>query len=445
MTIESDYNLHHVVAANLAEAVKWRRLLHQCPQPSWLEFFSSGFVAEKLSEWGYEVQMGRDILEEEKLLLLPDKAKLEEEYQRAVKMGVKEKYLALTRGGFTGVVATLKGGKEGATVGFRFDIDSNEITESNVADHLPVREGFNSRNAGYAHMCGHDAHTAVGLLLAKCFADNKDDLSGTVKLIFQANEENLCGAAAMVGKGVVDDLDYLLGGHVGSVLGEVGRIAFNVHGFMAMSRFEVTFTGRPAHAAGRPQEGKNALQAACAAISNLYAIARHSSGDTRINVGYMQAGTTWNVIPDKAYFRLETRGRSNETNEYMVKRACEIIQGAAKMYDLQCEIRPAAMCFGGQNSPELVRLAEAVAKKLPSVKEVVADCKIGASDDFTVFMDRVQKRGGRAMYVLFGTPVHGGHHTATFDIDEKVIGNAAEFLLALHQELSATKGGCSCV
>ncbi|HWQ60661.1 MAG TPA: amidohydrolase, partial [Negativicutes bacterium] len=375
------------------------------------------------------------VVDPAKLLLLPDEKTLDDEYKRALKAGAKEKYLAPAKGGLTGVVATLKGAKPGPVVGFRFDIDANEVVECSQPDHLPCKEKFACDTPGYAHMCGHDAHTAIGLLTAKCFAEHKAELCGTVKFIFQPNEENLSGAAAMVDKGVVDDLDYLLGGHVGVSVLETGHISFDLHNIMAMSRFEVTFTGRSAHAAGNPQQGKNAVHGACAAVTNLLGIARSSQGPTRVNVGTIQGGTTWNVIPEKAYFRMETRGATTELNDYMVGRARAIIEGAAKMHDLEYEIKPAAVSFGGATSPELMPIAEKVAGKLASVKKVVSSVDFSGSEDITVFMDRVQKKGGKALFALFGTPTGGGHHNSRFDIDEKVIYNAADFLLALHSEI----------
>jgi len=418
------------------QAVQWRRQFHKLAQPSWMEFYATAGVAEKLAEWGYEVKQGKDVVDPAKLLLLPDEQTLTEEYQRALKAGANEKYLAPAKGGLTGVVATLKGAKPGPVVGFRFDIDANEVMECYQADHLPYKEGFVSEKPGYAHMCGHDAHTAIGLLTAKCFAEHRDELCGTVKFIFQPNEENLSGAAAMVDMGVVDDLDYLLAGHVGVGLQELGAVSFNIGNIMAMSRYEVTFTGRSAHAAGNPQQGKNAIHGACAAVVNLLGIARSSQGPTRINVGTIQGGTTWNVIPEKAYLRIETRGATTELNEYMTKRAREVIEGAAKMHDLEFEIKPAAVSFGGATSPELMPVAEKAAGKLASVKKVVPYAELNGSEDVTVFMDRVQKKGGKALFALFGTPVGGGHHNSRFDIDEQVIFNAADFLLALHSEIT---------
>lgn len=421
----------------LEQAVIWRRSLHRCPQPAWLEFFATAFVAEKLAGWGYELQMGRNIIKEGEQLLPPSTEVLRAEYDRAVQAGAAPKFVEAAKGGYTGVVATMRGSAGGPTVAFRFDIDSNEVDESADLSHRPTAEGFRSNNPGYAHMCGHDVHAATGLMLARYFAENRETIKGTVKFIFQPNEENLSGAAAMVAAGVVDDVDILLGGHVGLALTKLGQICFNVTGFMALSRYEVTLTGRPAHAALRPDEGKNALLGACTAVNNLYAIARHGLGASRINVGTLSAGSTWNVIPDQARFRLETRGVSNEINRYMSDKARAVIQGAAAMYDLGLEIKPAAVALSATNSPELVAEATKLAGNLPGVREVVAEADFGASEDVTLMMEKVQQRGGKAMFMLFGTPTGGGHHNSAFDVDEQVMENAADFMAAFYKTLTA--------
>ncbi len=425
------------IAAHYQEAVQWRRQLHRNPQPAWLEFYSTGFVAEKLAEWGYDLLLGKDIIEADKRVVVPDLQTLEAEYGRAIASGMKERFIAPARGGYTGVVGVLKGALPGPTVGFRFDIDSLEILESSDPSHRPAAQGFISQNPGYAHMCGHDVHTAIGLLLAAHFAENRETLRGTVKFVFQPSEENLGGAVAMVEKQVVDDLDFLFGGHVGISMKQLGQIAMNVKSFMALSRFEVTYHGRAAHAALRPNDGKNALLGACAAVTNLYAIARHADGASRVNVGVMQAGTAWNIIPDKAYLRMETRGVTNEINEFMALKAREVLEGAAKMYDLAIEIEHAATALSAESSPELVELGTSIAEKLPSTVQVIQEAAFNASEDVTVMMERVQSRGGRALFVLFGAPVCGGHHSTTFDVDEEVIRNGAEFLAAMQQAVSA--------
>jgi len=431
-----DRRPEETIAAHYEEAVQWRRQLHRNPQPAWLEFYSTGFVAEKLAEWGYDLLLGKDIIEADKRMVVPDLQTLEAEYDRAIGSGIKEQFVAPARGGYTGVVGVLKGALPGPAVGFRFDIDSLEIPESSDPSHRPAAQGFISQNPGYAHMCGHDVHTAMGLLLAAHFAENRESLRGTVKFVFQPNEENLGGAVAMVEKKVVDDLDFLFGGHVGMNMKQVGQIAMSVKGFMALSRFEVTYSGRAAHAALRPNDGKNALLGACAAVTNLYAIARHADGASRVNVGVMQAGTSWNIIPDRAYFRMETRGVTNEINEFMARKAREVLEGAAKMYGLALEIKPAATALSAESSPELIELGTSIAEKLPSTVQVIREAAFNASEDVTVMMERVQSRGGKALFVLFGSPVGGGHHSTTFDVDERVIRNGAEFLAAMQREVA---------
>jgi aminobenzoyl-glutamate utilization protein A len=418
------------------EAVMWRRQLHQCPHPAWLEYYATGLVAEKLSAWGYTVSLGKEVVAPEERLLLPNEKKHHDEYQRALQCGIKEEFISPAQGGLTGVVGVLKGSEPGPCVGFRFDIDCNEVNEACDSGHRPAREGFASQHPGYAHMCGHDAHTAMGLLLAHYFAENREVIKGTVKLIFQPNEEGLSGAVAMVSAGVAEDVDYLFSGHVGISLEQVGQIAFNVNNFYALSRFEVTYRGRAAHAALHPDEGINALLGACTAVTNLYAISRHGAGASRINVGTMDAGTACNVIPDRASFQLEVRAVTDEINNYLIKKVHEVLNGAAVMYGLELEVTPGAVSYSGENSAELVTLSSKVAQMLPSVKEVIPAASLNASEDITLMMERVQSRGGKALYALFGTPTSGGHHNASFDVDETVIANGAKFLAAIHEAVT---------
>lgn len=427
----SGHKPEETIAAHFDEAVRWRRLLHKNPQPAWREFYATGFVAEKLDAWGYDLMLGRRIIAEDKHIVSSEPRALEAEYDRALRSGINERFIAPAKGGYTGVVGTLRGRMPGPTVGFRFDIDSLEILESNEPAHRPAAEGFVSVNPGYAHMCGHDVHTAIGLLLARYFAENAENLRGTVKLIFQPNEEDINGAEAMIANGVVDDLDYLFGGHVGTSATQIGQVALDVRDFLALSRFRVTYRGRSAHAGLRPNEGKNALLGACAAVTNLHAIARHGDGASRINVGTMDAGTTWNVIPDIASFRVETRGATDAINGYMVSKAMDVLEGAAKMHDLAVEIEPAGTALGALNSPELVELAASTARQVSSITQITQKISFNVSEDVTLMMNRVQGRGGKALFVLFGTPVAGGHHSTSFDVDERVIGIAAEFLAAM--------------
>ncbi len=104
------------------------------------------------------------------------------------------------------MVGILENGS-GPVVGLRFDIDAVDINECQDPGHRPVREGFVSINDDAAHACGHDGHAAVGLGVAEVLMAVRDEIEGTVKLVFQPAEEGVRGAKAMVSAGVVDDVD----------------------------------------------------------------------------------------------------------------------------------------------------------------------------------------------------------------------------------------------
>ena len=115
------------------------------------------------------------------------------------------------------------------------------------------------------HACGHDGHTAIGLGVATVLAEMKDQLRGTIKLFFQPAEEGVRGARAMVEAGVCDDVDFLLGAHLGFQAREVGTIITGGAGFLATSKMDAIFTGVPSHAGAAPEAGRNALLASATA------------------------------------------------------------------------------------------------------------------------------------------------------------------------------------
>lgn len=118
-------------------------------------------------------------------------------------------------------------------------------------------------------------------------------MTAPVKIIFQPAEEGVRGAKAMMVKGIVDDVDYLIGMHLGVNLRKTGQSRGQDGGLLATTKLDATFTGVPAHAgAGRFETGRNAILAAATATLNLHAvISRHSQGSSRVNVGVIQGGT----------------------------------------------------------------------------------------------------------------------------------------------------------
>ena len=205
-----------------SRVIGYRRDFHRHAEAAWTEFRTSSLVARRLASLGYDVQGGRQVLRDEDRMGLPSPDTLEKHWQCALEQGGDREFLEVVKGGFTGVVGILDNGP-GPVVGLRFDMDAVDISESQDSGHRPFREGFASVNDGASHACGHDGHTAVGLGVAEVLMSLRDQVRGTVKLIFQPAEEGVRGAKAMVSAGVVDDVDYVLGHHLYSrwKLGEI--------------------------------------------------------------------------------------------------------------------------------------------------------------------------------------------------------------------------------
>ena len=407
------------------EMVERRRDLHRHPETGWTEFRTASMIIGELKKLGYDVKFGADVIDKKSMMGVPSEAELADYMQRAISEGADPELVKQMAGGKTGIVATLKTDKPGKTVAFRFDMDCNDVEEERCDEHRPAKEGFASEHKKAMHACGHDGHVTIGLSAAKLLAANKARLAGTVKLIFQPAEEGVRGAFAMMNAGVVDDVDYLFGGHIGFKATADNCLITMTDGFLATTKLDAEFTGVSAHAGAAPEQGKNALLAAAQAAISLNTIPRHSKGSSRINVGVLNAGTGRNVVPDIAAIKLETRGATTEIDEYMVTEAKRILNACAAMYDVKVKITMAGAapaCFADKELGHEV--AELIEEKC-HYDEVVEYVDMGGSEDCGYFMERVQQHGGRALYMMYGTKIAAGHHNSHFDFNEDCLWKAA--------------------
>ena len=411
--------------------IGYRRDFHRYAETGWTEFRTSSLVARRLSDLGYDVMLGKEVIKEEDRMGLPDDNLLEDNYQRAIKQGGDEHFLKSVRNGFTGVIGILKNG-DGPVIGLRFDMDALDIQEDLTDKHRPFREGFASVNENVMHACGHDGHTAAGLGIAEVLMKLKNDIKGTVKLIFQPAEEGVMGAKSMIAAGIVDDVNYLLGHHVMSGW-KIGEIIPGMGYYSATQKFDTIIKGKPSHAGGRPEEGNNALLAASTAVLNLYSIPRHSEGYTRINVGKLTAGTGRNVICPDAHLLIETRGETTELNDYMYEKAIKILKSSANMYNCNLEIKEMGGAQNANSDEELAKRVEKIANEIGGFL-FFPSRKGGGSEDITYMMKRVQDNGGLATNIGIGADLNGisindinrreevlGAHTSFFDFDERAI------------------------
>lgn len=417
-----------------AQLIRDRRQFHSHPEVGWTEFQTAATVAARLKALGYQVDCGKDVINPNARMGVPEDEILEDAYQRALANGFDMNALAPFKGGYTGVVGKMRFG-EGITVALRFDMDAIHLEESRDSSHRPVKEGFSSRYEGIMHGCGHDAHTAIGLAVAEILAGLKDHLKvGTVKLIFQPSEEGVRGAKSMVAAGVLSDVDYALACHM--MANEAyGSMVCGVDGYMATSKLDVMFNGEPAHAGAAPNEGKHAILAACAAVMNLQAIPRHAAGASRINVGTIHGGTDRNVIPEKVMIKLETRGETTEINQYVRDYAIKVIEGAGTMHNVHTEVKLMGEALGGKSDQALVELIYGSATSLGIFEKIeLRNSHAAGSEDFTYMMSAVQNQGGEAVYFMIGAAPEEtkgvGHHTRCFDIDERAMISGVQVFIA---------------
>ena len=401
-----------------------RRSLHRFPETGWLEMRTSALIAKELTEMGYEVLTGRAVCREDARMGVPPEKETQAHLARVLEYGCEEAYLTQDmREGFTGVIGIMKCG-EGPVAAMRFDIDALGMQEWGDDTHRPTREGFASVIPGRMHACGHDAHAAIGLGVARILSEMKDELRGTVKLIFQPGEEGARGAKAIVAAGHLDDVDVFIGSHVAPTDSlDDGDVTPGTYGSLATTKYDVKFTGLAAHAGGYPEKGKNALLAAASAVVVLHAIPRHSEGASRINVGTLHAGTGRNVIPDEAVMQLEVRGETTDINSFVARSAEEICRGAAMMHGWQVTMNKMGEAEGQHSDEALIaRIADVVRRDLPHLTvSSVENAQNWGSEDISVMMNRVQEHGGLATYMRVMTPMAGAQHTVKFDFDESVL------------------------
>ncbi len=422
--------------------IQYRREFHKYPENGWREIRTSARIAEILTDMGYKVLMGPDVVNWDTVidLVKPSAEELEMLKKRAVEQGAKPEFVEMTRG-IPGVIAEFDTGLEGPVTAFRFDIDCLPYDEPQKAGYRPYDEGYCSVNPESVHACGHDAHTAVGLGIAHKLLDKKDQLKGKVRLIFQPAEETFSGALSIVDKGHLDDANYFISLHV-AIAAEGTPIKSHViacgcKDFMSDRQLDVTFHGVPAHPCGSSQDGKNALLAACTAAINLHAIAPHGEGMHRINVGKIEAGVAPNTIAPNALMVVEYRGVTRNITEYLGRRVMDVIEGAARMYDMEFSIDDYGEVPAGKSDDVMMEVIQRAAKNVPWIEKVHFEGNVEGTDDAAAMLTRVQQNGGIGTYIGIGTNTTNPVHNAEFDLDEECIPAAIDLCISALDELHA--------
>ena len=255
------------------KVIAWRRDIHQNPELSNRETRTADLIANHLRRLGLEV-----------------------------KTGVAH----------TGVVAVLRGGKPGPVIALRADMDALPVVEeTKIPFASKVKATFEGKEVGVAHVCGHDAHTAILMGVAEILASMKQELPGTVKFIFQPAEEGPPdgeegGAKLMIKEGVLDNPrpEAIFGLHVTNNL-EVGKVTYRPGPAMASSDvLHILVKGRGTHGA-RPWAGVDPIVVSAQILLGIQTIESRQMDVTRepsvISIGSIHGGNRYNIIPDNAW------------------------------------------------------------------------------------------------------------------------------------------------
>ncbi|PSL50433.1 aminobenzoyl-glutamate utilization protein A [Salsuginibacillus halophilus] len=413
---------------------QWRRTFHQVPETGWTEYVTTYRLYEALKELGYNITLGRELLNDAARMGLASEKEEAEAIHRAQDYGVAEELLQEMAGGFTGLAAELDTGRPGPHIVYRFDIDALPIQEAETEAHLPFAEGFHSSIPGAMHACGHDVHAAMGLGVAKALQEEQGAFNGRFTLLFQPAEEGSRGAKSMVEAGWVDEADAFIAAHIGLKDEAPGVIAATASKFLATTKFNVNVEGTSAHAAAKPEEGRDALAAAASMALKLQEIPPHSEGVTRVHTGTLTAGEGRNIVASTAELTGETRGENSKLNDYMFTEVKRRVEACAHLYGVTAELEVVGQGEAADCDLVWQQRMKKAAEGSSMIHRVDDSWPVNASEDAALMMNRVQERGGEAVYMVIGTGLKSGHHKPTFDIDEASFApGVLAYLLAARQ------------
>lgn len=286
----------------------------------------------------------------------------------------------------TGAVAIIKGAKPGKCVAIRADIDA-----------LPVKEEtglpFASQNDGVMHACGHDTHIPMLLATAKVLCGMRDQLPGTVKLIFQPGEEKapMGGARPMVEAGVMENphVDAIMATHISPGGPKVGAVSFyNGIATTAFDLYNVAVTGQNAHGS-QPHNGHDAILALAQFIVNAQQIVARRVNPLKtaiVSIGVIKGGEAVNIIPSTASLEMVCRTYGEETRKVIYDEVMRLARGTAELSACKFDVEHIEGYGSVKNDPALLKLSDAAITEALGADYVdYLDEPLSFSEDFSYY------------------------------------------------------------
>jgi amidohydrolase len=362
--------------------------LHQYPELAFRETLTAEFVSKKLTEWG----IGHT-----------------------------------TNIAKTGIVAVIPGTRSKPVLAIRADMDALPIHELNDVSYRSCHDGV-------MHACGHDGHTAIALGVAYYLSQHRDEIPGTIKLIFQPAEEGPGGAKPMIEAGALTnpDVDAIIGLHLWNNL-PLGTVGVRSGALMAaVELFDCVIQGRGGHGA-MPHQTVDSILVGSQVVTALQTIVARNVDPIKagvVTVGSFHAGHAHNVIADSVemsgtvrYFDPVFEGFFSRRVEEIIAGVCQS-QGARYTLDYW-QLYPATINDSGM--ADLVRSVAETVVETPA--GVVPECQTMGGEDMSFFLQEVP-----GCYFFLGSAnaqrdLAYPHHHPRFNFDETALGMGVEMFV----------------
>lgn len=342
--------IDELAAAINDQVIGWRRDVHANPELGMQEFRTARLVAEHLESLDIDVERGI---------------------------------------GGTGVVGVLTGRKPGPVVALRADMDGLPVTElADVPFASRVTAQWQGREVGVMHACGHDNHVAILMGVASVLAQMRDELSGTVKFLFQPAEEGPGGAEPMIADGAMENpkVDAVFGLHV--FPSPVGLISYREGGMLASADgLRIVVRGTQTHGA-MPWGGIDPITTAAQIINGLQTVVSRqvdlTDSPAIVTIGQIEGGNRGNIIPDTVLMIGTIRTLNPDTRTLVHERVTRMAESIAKANGAEADVSISLGYPVTVNDPSLTR------QMVPSLQRVAGDGVIVSppatgAEDFSYF------------------------------------------------------------
>lgn len=328
----------------------------------------------------------------------------------------------------SGISAVIEGKRAGKTLLLRADMDALPMPENNDLPYATKTDA--------AHMCGHDMHTAMLLCAAQMLVENKEKLSGKVKLMFQPGEEIFMGSKAMIDAGILKnpEVDAAMGIHM--MLDDTpGTICYG-EGFMTSScdGFSITVKGKGCHGA-MPHTGIDPINVGVHIYEAFQALIARETPPMEsavLTFGQFAAGSTANIIPDTAVLKGTLRTYNTKLRVQLVKRMKEIVEMAAQMFRAEVVYEELSSVPPTYTNPTMLwEMMHYIEDMNPDIKKI-PNYKVTPSDDFAFISEQVP-----TVYLMLCAKKEGNtfqHHNpgVVFNEDAMPIGAAIHAQCAMN-------------